>query len=354
MILKLTKCLNDKKQFTLISFDMEDRLYNSNPDNFNGINIYTTNENYYYYIKDIYDLGNSEKFKIKTKKGDIVTLTARDNSYIVFPSKRTFAIAFDFKYNEVLQYKWKEVLLDGKPYEVKYVKDKDNKLNDGVVYTLAQLVNYVSIIIKGYNNKIVHNIDNDSKEEPIRRIINKHYSLKRNETDKKYELNLKRVYKTKDGRWHKELLVNISKSNKYLYDYWLIRVFAYMILSKSIKDREINNDSIYCFNEIFDTIEDVYKFLENNQEIVNNFFIETESLFEKPNDMYIAYGPHINGIYMYHEYLGVKYYLYRSIDEQYVNDKSLKQTYVTTRYKHQIKGIKTNWNALLENITNMI
>lgn len=351
MILKLTKCLNEDNQFTLISFDIYDILYNENPDLFKNNNIYSADEYYFYYIKDIYDLGDCQKFKIKTKKGDIVTLTARDNSFIVFPSKRTFAVAFNFNYNEVLAYKWKEVLLNGKPYEVKYVKSNENKTNDGVVYTLAQLVNYVSIIIKGYNyTKLVHR-DYPPGDDKIAKVINKHYSTKRNEVDRKYELNMKQVYQTKDGKWHKRILKNISESNKFLYDYWLLKMFCYMILSKSINDKEINNDPIYCFKESFDKLEEVYAFLENNQDIVNSFFIESELLFNKPNDMYILYGPHINGIYMYAEYLGVKYTLYRTIDERYALDKTLKQTYVSTKYKHKIKNIKSNWNSLIENIT---
>lgn len=353
MILKLTKCLNDEQQFTLVSFDMNDKLYNQNPDLFNDNNIYTTDEHYYYYIKDICDLGDCQKFKIKAKKGDIVTLTSIDNSFIVFPSKRTFAIAFDFNYNDVLKYKWKEVLLNGKPYEVKYVKNNEEKVNNGVVYTLSQLVNYVSIIIKGHNYHKLVNRKYDG-EPQIKRIINKYYSIKRNETDRKYELNMKQVFQDKDGIWRKKIIRNISESNKFLYDYWLLRMFAYMILSKSVNDKKNNNEEKYCFSRSFDTVDEVYDFLEDHQEIVNNFFIESELLFNKPNDVYIAYGPHINGIYMYTEYLGVKYTLYRSIDERYANEKTLKQTYVTTFYKHKIKGIKTNWNMFYEKINDMI
>lgn len=352
MTLKLTKCLNEANQYTLVSYDINDELYSEKSDLFEN-NIYVTDENYYYYIKDIDPLDNYQNFKIKAKRGDIVMLIARDNNCIAFPSKRTFSIAFNFDYNGVLKYKWKTVLLDGKPYEVKYIKDKENKKINEVIYTLAKLVEYVSIIIKGYNyNKMIHR-DYPDTDDPIKKVITKYYSKNRCETDRKYELNIKQVYQTNDGKWHKIIKRNISTSNKYLYDYWLLKMFIYMILSKSINDRKTDKDPIYCFHETFDTIEEVYDFLENNQDIVNNFFIESDSLFNKPNSIYIA-SPHINGIYMYTEYLGVKYTLYRSIDERYFNDKTLKQTYVSTRYKLRIKGIKTDWNLLYENINNMI
>ena len=43
---------------------------------------------------------------------------------------------------------------------------------------------------------------------------------------------------------------------------------------------------------------------------------------------------------MFYECNNVKKYLYRAIDKQHFDDKTLKPTYVTTKYNHRIKGIK--------------
>jgi len=342
MILKFTKCLNTKKEFTLISFDMTDKKIDEvGEDKFDN-NVFEDDINYYYYIKDIIDIGECEKFKIKVKKGDIVSLTARDNSYMVFPSKKSFSYAFNLKYNEVLDYKYKEVLYDGKPYEVKYVKDNNLKVNDGVVFTLSQLCSYISVLLKAYNLRKTITII-DKPEGPLKRVINKHYSTFKSEISNAYELNIKKVFVNGD-RYCSKTYINVSRSNKYLYDYYLIRMFAYMIFTKSQRDRETNNDPLYSFNVNFDTLEDVYKYLEDNQDIVNNFFIETELLFTRPNEMFTAYCPHLNGVYMFYEYKGVKTYLYRNVDKKYFDEKSLKLTYVSTKYKHKIKGIKNNFS----------
>ena len=45
-------------------------------------------------------------------------------------------------------------------------------------------------------------------------------------------------------------------------------------------------------------------------------------------------------VYMFYECNNVKKYLYRAIDKQHFDDKTLKPTYVTTKYNHRIKGIK--------------
>lgn len=344
MILKLTKTLNGKNEFTLINFTMSDSLDNITLDSFNNkrLKVIDTPEYYYYYIKDIIDIGNGEKFKIKAKKGDIVSITARNNNYIVFPSKRTFAIAFNLKYQEVLDYTYKEVLLNDVPYEVKYIKDNEDKVNDGVVYTLSQLVSYISILIKSHNYSKVMDVIKKN-DDPIKRVVMKYYSNKGIKVHKKYELNVKTVW-FQDGKWHSSILVNVSNSNKFLYDYYLMRMFAYMILTKSKSDREKNNDQLYCFNDRFDSIEDVYKFLEERQNLVNNFLIETEILFNRPNDMYTGYAPYVNGIYMFYEYNGVKKYIYRTEDDNKFRDKTLKQTYVSKWYRHCIKNIKSNYS----------
>jgi hypothetical protein len=266
---------------------------------------------------------------------------------MIFPSKRSFSYAFNLDYNKVLKYTYKEVLYEAKPYEVKYVKDNDLKINDGVVYTLAQLCSYISAIIKSYiYKKTKRIIDYPNSEDPIKRVINKYYSEVKNELNRKYELNVKKVYLDKNNKWCVKQIINISNSNKYLYDYYLIRMFAYMILTKSKKDVEIDNDPLYSFTDKFDTLEDVYKFLENNQDLVNNFFIETETLFNKPNAMFISYSPHINGVYMFYEYNGIKTYLYRNVDKEFFDEKSLKRTYVTTKFRHRILGIKNNFSFL--------
>ena len=342
MIIKFNKCLNDDNQFTLISFNMNNKLDGITADQFEDINIYETNENYYYYIKDIIDVGDCEKFKIKVKKGDIVSLTSVDNSYIVFPSKKAFSYAFNLDYQKVLKYEYEEVLLEGKPYEVRYVKDKEEKVNDGVVYTLAQLVTYISTLIKAYNYRAVsHRKRNTNNDAIIDRVIMKYYSSGKNEVDRKYELNVKRIYKNKaTGQWITDNKINISKSNRYLHDYHLLSMFAYMILSKSLYDRKINNDPLYSFTEKFDTIDEVYQYLELHQDIVNQFFIESDTLFNDPNSMFTAYAPHINGVYMFYMIDDIKIYLYRSKDESNFNQKLLKQTYVSTKFKHKIKGIK--------------
>ena len=342
MILKFSKSLNDKKEYTLIQIDKYNKIVELS--HFVGSNsVYESPEYYYFYIDKIIDIDNYEKFKIMAKKGDIVSLTARDNSYLVYPSKKSFAIAFNLKYNEVLQYKYEEVLFDGKPYEVKYVKDKDDKVCDGVIYTLAQLSTYISSLIKGYNyRKTIDIINNDN--DKIKRVITKFYdSNKEIKINRKYELNVKKTYLDENNKWKTFEVVNITHSNKYLYDYYLIRMFAFMILTKSKKDIETNNDQQYCFNETFNTLDDVLEYLENNQDVVNNFFIETDILFNSPNSMLTSYAPYINGVYMFYDYNNVKTYLYRNIDSCHFKEKSLKQTYVSTRFKHKIKGIKINY-----------
>ena len=341
MIIKLTKSLNDKNEFTLIQIDKDDKILDLN---LFSNSLYESTEHYYYHIDKIIDLGECEKFKIFTKKGDIVSLTARDNSYLVFPSKKTFAIAFNLKYQDVLQYKYVEVIFNDKPYEVKYVKDRNDKTNDGVVYTLSQLCTYVSSLIKGYNYRKTIDIINTDDEDKIKRVIVKYYdSQKEIKTCKRYELNIKKVWLDENNKYQKSEWINISKSNKYLYDYYLIYMFAYMILTKSLNDIETNNDQLYCFDNKFDTIDEVLEYLENNQDIVNRFFLETEILFNKPNTMFTSYAPVINGIYMFYDYNNVKTYLYRNIDRAYFCEKSLKSTYVSKRYKHKIKGIKNNY-----------
>lgn len=345
MILKFTKSLNDTGEYSLISFDKYNKIDNINVDNFEDGNnsLYETNENYYFYISKIIDIDNCEKFKIIAKKGDIVSITAADNSYIVFPSKKTFAIAFNLKYNEVLNYKYETVLLGDKPYEVKYVESKDDKVCDGVVFTLAQLCKYVSLLIRGKNyQKTLSAYSKD--DDKIKRVITKYYdSQKEIKVNKKYELNMKKIWLDENNEWHKINVINITKSNKYLYDYYLIRMFAYMILTKSKNDIETKNDPLYCFDNTFNNIDEVYDFLEDNQDIVNFFFIETDILFNKPNNMYTSYSPYINGIYMYYSYNNVKTYIYRNIDKTKFDEKSLKQTYVSKNYKHKIKGIKNNY-----------
>ena len=52
-----------------------------------------------------------------------------------------------------------------------------------------------------------------------------------------------------------------------------------MAENKSKKDIETNNDKQYCFNETFNTLDDVLEYLENNQDVVNNFFIERFNFF---------------------------------------------------------------------------
>ncbi len=343
MILQFTKSLNDKKEFTLIQIDKYDKIIEL--EHFTGTNsLYEMPEYYYFYIDKIIDLGDCEKFKILTKKGDIVSLTARDNSYLIFPSKKTFAIAFNLKYHEVLQYKYEEVIFNNKPYEVKYVKDKDDKICDGVVYTLAQLCTYISSLIQGYNYRKTVDIINSNNDDKIKRVITKYYdSQKEIKVNKKYELNIKKIWVDENNKWHKMNIVNCSKSNKYMYDYYLIWAFAYMILCKSLNDIKINNDQIYCFDTKFDNIDEVFMFLEENQDIVNTFFIETDILFNDPNSMFTGYAPYVNGIYMFYEYNNVKTYIYRNIDSQYLNEKSLKSTYVSKHYRHKIKGIKNNY-----------
>jgi hypothetical protein len=345
MILKFSKSLNDLKEFTLIQIDKYDKIVDL--EHFNDSNsLYETPEYYYFFISKIIDLGDCEKFKIIAKKGDIVSLTARDNSYLVFPSKKTFAIAFNLKYHEVLQYKWEEVIYNGKPYEVKYIKEKSDKVCDGVVYTLSQLSTYISSLIQGYNYRQVidivnHGTNNDDK---IKRVIQKYYdSNQETKTHKLYELNIKKTYLDENNKWHSFESINISKSNKYLYDYYLIWSFAYMILAKSLNDVDNKNDAMYCFNENFAVIDEVYDFLEQHQEIVNNFFIESDILFNNPNSMFTGYAPYINGVYMFYEYNNVKTYIYRNIDRKYFIEKSLKATYVSKRYRHNIKGIKNNY-----------
>lgn len=344
MILKFNKCLNEKKEYTFISFSMTDNIDDVSIEKFNETSIVETPENYYYYIKDVIDIGKGEKFKVKVKKGDIVSITARDNSYIVYPSKVSFSRAFNLDYNKVREYDYKEVLLDGKPYVVNYVKDKDDKTNDGVVYTLAQLSSYVVTLIKANNYREMKSRLNDTRD-PIPRIITKYYSYARLETSPKYELNIKKVWLDEKNHWNTVTLINVSKSNRYEYDYNLLRMFAYMILTKSKDDRDRNQDEMYRFDETFDTLDDVYKYLEEHQDIVNNFFIETELLFNKPNEMISMYAPHIEGIYMFYSYNNVKTYLYRNKDKTAFDNKTLKSTYVSKRYRHKIKGIKQNYDA---------
>lgn len=353
MILQFDKLLNSKNEYSLKGFDMNDSYNGISMDNFIDNNIYEDNNNYFYYIKDIVNIGNYDRFKLKVKKGDIVSITARDNSYMVFPSKRSFAFAFNLEYAKVLNYTYKEVLLEGKPYVVKYVEDKEDKEMDGVVYTLAQLTSYICTLIKSYNYREAKKLQDGETDKPntgeqiIPRIIHKYYTSNKVETDKKYELNVKKLGVDENNMFRNITVVNVSKSNRYMYDYTLIRMFAYMILTKSKIDIEKNQEAIYCFENApdFDTIEDVYKFLEDNQDIVNNFFIETELLFNKPNEMYSAYAPHIDGVYMYYEYNGVKTYLYRSKDEQFFKNKTLKCTYVSKRFQHKIKGINNIFNS---------
>lgn len=345
MILKFNKCLNEKNEYTLVSFSMTDELDGVTKDTLKENKIYETPEHYYYFIKDIIDIGKCEKFKVKVKKGDIVSITARDNSYIVYPSKVSFSYAFNLDYTKVREYTYKEVLLDGKPYVVTYVKEKEDKVNDGVVYTLAQLTSYVVTLIKAYNYRETKKMLKDEKD-PVTRLINKYYTSERIETSPKYELNVKKVWLDENNHWQQpETLINVSKSNRYEYDHYLLRMFAYMILTKSKADRERKQDAIYCFNETFDTLEDVYQFLEEHQDIVNTFFIETELLFNKPNSMISMYAPHIEGIYMFYSYNNVKTYLYRSKDREAFESKTLKSTYVSTRYRHKIKGIKQNYDG---------
>jgi hypothetical protein len=338
MILKFNKSLNEEKEYSLIEIDTKDSIVDLT--NFSNCPIYETANHYYFYNDKMIDIENLTKFKIKAKKGDIVSLTARDNSYLVFPSKKTFSIAFNLKYTDVLQYKYVEVLFNGKPYQVKYVENKEDKVNDGVVYTLKQLCTYISSLIKGYNYRSLPNKVNDL-DDKIKRVINKYYDLKSNfKFDRKYELNIRKVWQDDNGKWQSTEFINLTKSNMYMYDYYRLYMFAYMILAKSKKDKENENDPIYCFNESFETIDDVMKFLSENQDIVNNFFIETNLLFERPNSMYSSYAPHINGIYMFYEYDNIKTYVYRNVDRQYFKDKLLKRTYVSTKYKHKILGIK--------------
>ena len=340
MILQFNKSLNSVNEYSLIKIDNNNTIVDIR--HFNGNNsIYETPEHYYYYSNKIINLGDYEKFKILAKKGDIVSLTARDNSYLVFPSKKTFAIAFNLKYHEVLQYKYEEVLIDGKPYQVKYVKDKD-KINDGVVYSLKQLCTYISSLIKGNNYyKLIDIIKTNDPNDKIKRVITKYYDTNNNfKFNKKYELNIKKVWQDDQGKWNSITFENYTKSNVYMYDWYLIRMFAYMILSKSLNDEESYNDPMYRFNRKFNSIDEVFDFLNENQDIVNNFFIETNTLFNSPNDMCSGYATKINGVYMYYTYNNVKTYIYRNIDKQYFNDKLLKQTYVSNKYRHKIKGIK--------------
>lgn len=347
MILKFGKELNENKEFTLISLNLYDNIDGISLDKFteNNCNIYQTAEYCYFYVKNIINLGDCEKFKIKVKKGDIVSLTARDNSYMVFPSKKSFAFAFNLNYNSVLSYKYVEVLRAGKPYEVKYVKDSDEIVDDGVVYTLSQLVSYVSELIKGYNYRETERIYKNKENELLNRVIAKRYNSYRIETDKKYELNIKKTGLDENNKWFSTTIVNITKSNRYLYDYYLLRMFAYMILTKSLIDDEKCSDDIYRFDRKFNNIEEVYLFLEENQDIVNNFFIETDILFNNPNSMITSYAPPINGVYLYYDYNKYKTYLYRTKDSNFFNSKSLKNTYVSKYYKHKIRGIQSNYTT---------
>ena len=335
MIIKFTKTLNPKKEYDIVEIDESDSI--ADVSKFNNY-IYETATNYYFYTDKIINInGDCEKFKILAKKGDIVSLTARDNSYVVFPSKKTFAIAFNLDYAKVLKYHYAEVLLDKKPYVVKYVKDKDDKVNDGVVYTLSQLCTYISSLIKGYVQRETKRFTDD-KDDKISRVVAKHYSNNIITVSPKYELNVLKI--VNDGELKKGELINISKSNRYMYDYWLIHMFAYMILAKSKNDEKRGAEHIYRFGRNFNDIDDVISFLEENQDIVNNFFIESDILFDTPNSMYSAYAPHINGVYMYYEYNNVKCYVYRNVDKQFFNDKLLMPTYVTKGYRINIKKIK--------------
>ena len=218
------------------------------------------------------------------------------------------------------------------------MKDKDDKINDGVVYTLSQLCTYVSSLIKGYVQRETRLLT-DNQEDSISRVVNKYYNSRNIvSVSPQYELNVMKI--SNDGEFKKGEIINLSKSNRFLYDYWLIHMFAYMILAKSKRDEERDAEPIYRFNRSFDNIDEVLKFLEENQDIVNNFFIESNILFNDPNSMYSAYAPHINGVYMFYEYNNVKCYVYRNVDKQYFNDKLLMPTYVTTSYRLNIKKIK--------------
>ena len=102
MILKFNKTLNIENQYTLIQIDSTDSIIDIAK--FSGNNsIYESLDNYYFYTNKIINIENYEKFKIMAKKGDIVSLTAMDNSFLVYPSKKTFAIAFNLDYNKVLR-----------------------------------------------------------------------------------------------------------------------------------------------------------------------------------------------------------------------------------------------------------
>lgn len=343
MILQFSRSLNEVNEYSLIQIDPKDSIVELS--RFSVNKIYETGQNYYFYGDKIIDIGNLEKFKVKAKKGDIVSLTAKDNSYLVFPSKKSFSIAFNLNYNKVLAYEYTEVLYNGKPYQVKYVSDKEDKINDGVVYTLKQLCTYISSLIKGYNYRSSHQIDTTDPDDKIKRVITKYYDSKPSfKLDKKYELNLKKSWIDSNGKRQWREIENFTKSNMYEYDYYLIKMFAYMILSKSKNDKEKNNDVMYCFPRDFKDIDDVMDFLSENQDIVNNFFIETDILFNNPNWLLSSYAPHINGVYMFYDVDNVKTYVYRNIDKQYYLEKSLKQTYVTTKFKHKIKGIKNIYN----------
>lgn len=337
MIIKFTKTLNPRHEYDIVEIDDTNTIVDDLLKFKNGL--YETASNYYFYSDKIFNInGEYEKFKIMARKGDIVSLTARDNSYLVFPSKKTFAIAFNLNYSDVLCYKYDEVILDGKPYVVKYVKDKDTKVTDGVVYTLSQLCKYISSLIKGTVQREIQNI-RESQNDKIDRVIKKHYSSMNDVVvSRKYELNVLKILK--DGDIKKGQIINLSKSNRYMYDYWLIHMFAYMILAKSKNDENRVTDEKYKFSRRFTDIDDVLDFLEANQDIVNRFFNDINLLFNSPNDMYSVYAPHINGIYMYYEYNNMKCYVYRNIDKQYFNEKVLMPTYVTTGYRLNIKRIK--------------
>ena len=341
MILQFNKYLNSENEYPLIKIDSQNKIVDIS--NFTGSNpVYETDNFFYFYSDKIINIDNYEKFKILAKKGDIVSLTAKDNSYMVFPSKKTFSIAFNLKYNDVLNYKYQEVLYNEKPYEVKYVKDKDDKITDGVVFTLKQLCTYISSLIKGYNYKYIIDVINKKPEDDeINKVITKYYDSKLTlKFHKKYELNVKRVGIDENGKWKILEQENITKSNRYLYDYYLIKMFASMIFTKSINDVKLENGEMYRFDRDFKTINEVFDFLNENQDIVNNFFIDTDILFNHPNYMITSYAPHINGVYMFYNYENVKFYLYRSIDKNYFRDKLLMPTYVSTKYRHKIKGIK--------------
>ena len=342
MILKFNKTLNTENQYTLIQIDSTDSIIDIAK--FSGNNsIYEALDNYYFYTNKIINIENYEKFKIMAKKGDIVSLTAMDNSFLVYPSKKTFSIAFNLDYNKVLRYEYKEVVFNSKPYQVKYPAEKTDKINDGVVYTLSQLCTYISSLIMGYNYRDIKERINGNTydDDKIKRVLTKYYNSKTNfKFDKKYELNVKTIYPDKNNIYRKEVTENVSKSNMYMYDYYLLRMFAYMILVKSLKDFKTNTEAKYRFDRTFEKIEEVYDFLEENQEIVNKFFVEIDILFNNPNHMCSGYCPKINGVYMFYECNNVKKYLYRAIDKQHFDDKTLKPTYVTTKYNHRIKGIK--------------